>query len=251
MLLELNRKQEMLAEAQKLKAIGTLTAGIAHELNNPINNISLTVEALLEDYSAMSDEERLDLCRDLLSQAERAHGVVKNLLDFSRQRDIQMEPMAIGELLQKTAKLVSNQMALAHVKLIMNFPPDLPPVHGDVQQLSQVFVNIILNAVDAMPQGGVVRVNVELSPKRLHFLRIDISDTGQGIAPETLPFIFDPFFSTKGAKGTGLGLSVSYGIVAKHGGTIEVNSTPGEGTTFTILLPIGRTLSEQTMPQNS
>ena len=240
MMNELDRRQDMLAEAQKLRAIGTLTAGVAHELNNPLNNVSLTAEALLEDYDALDDAERLDMCRDVLAQAERAQGVVRNLLDFSRQREPQMEVLNVGTLFGQTNKLLSNQFKLAHARLELHVPTGLKPIRGDQQQLAQVFVNLYLNAIEAMEDGGVLRVSAVPDTNRPGFLRIDVADTGRGIPEEALSYIFDPFFSTKGPKGTGLGLSVSYGIVAKHGGTIEVESHVGKGTTFSVYLPFAK-----------
>ncbi len=234
---ELDRRQEMLASAQKLRAIGTLTAGVAHELNNPINNISLTAEALLEDVGTLSVQERTEMCRDLLSQAERAQGVVRNLLDFSRQREPRMVSVDVGPLLTRTCKLLSNQVRLSRARIELGIPDGLPPVLGDEQQLAQVFVNLCLNALEAMDRPGRLGVTAERAAGRPGFLRIGVSDTGRGIAPEVLPFIFDPFFTTKGAGGTGLGLSVSYGIVEKHGGTIEAASRVGEGTRFSVYLP--------------
>ncbi len=238
MLLELNHRQEMLAEAQKLRAIGTLTAGVAHELNNPINNISLTAEALIEDYAELPEKERLEMCSDLLSQADRAQGVVRNLLDFSRQREVDFSELDIGQLVRKTVKLIKNQIKLAKIKLETHFSSNLPPIQGDPQQLSQVFVNLCLNALDAMSRGGTLTITTAVTADDGQRIRVDISDTGAGIAPDVLPYIFDPFYSTKGAKGTGIGLAVSYGIVAKHGGEITVQSTPGKGTTFSIFLPV-------------
>ena len=234
MIHELDRRQEMLAEAQKLRAIGTLTAGVAHELNNPLNNISLTAEALLED---LSDADRRELCRDLLEQTERAQGVVRNLLNFARQRDVQPEALDLGALIRETARLAQNQIRLAKAQLDVVIADDLPAIRGDRQQLSQVFVNLYLNALDAMPGGGRLAVRAARAPDRPALVAVEVQDSGTGIPPDVLPYVFDPFFTTKGAKGTGLGLSVSYGIVAKHGGTIEVASEPG-ATTFTVLLPV-------------
>jgi two-component system NtrC family sensor kinase len=238
MLLELNRRQEMLAESQKLRAIGTLTAGVAHELNNPINNISLTAEGLLEDYATLDDAARLDLCHDMLTQAERAKGVVRNLLDFARQRDVRVEPLDLGLLLGETVRLTGNQVRLAGAHLEVDIPDGLPAIRGDRQQISQVFVNLYLNALDAMPQGGTLRVRAGVAPDRPGFLRVDVEDTGIGIPESVLPYVFDPFYTTKGAKGTGLGLSVSYGIVTGHGGDITVQSQAGAGTTFSVFLPV-------------
>ena len=234
---ELDRRQEMLAEAQKLRAIGTLTAGVAHELNNPINNISLTAEALLEDYATLSDDERRDLCRDLLTQAERAQGVVRNLLNFARQREAHLEVLDVGALIGETTRLAQNQIRLGGVRLEVTVAEPLLPIRGDRQQLAQVLLNLLLNALDAMPGGGLLRIGADRAA-RAGFVRIAVADTGTGIPPDALPFVFDPFFTTKGSRGTGLGLSVSYGIVTKHGGTIEVESRVGSGTTFGVLLPI-------------
>jgi signal transduction histidine kinase len=238
MMQELDRRQEALAEAQKLRAVGTLTAGIAHELNNPINNISLTAEAMLEDTQTLTDDDRADLCRDLLTQAERAQGIVRNLLDFSRQRDVHMEVVDLGALLRSTSRLAGNQIKLAGARLELDVPDDIPVIHGDTQQLGQVFVNLYLNALDAMASGGLLRVTALRAPDRPGYVQVDVSDNGIGIPADVLPFLFDPFFTTKKAKGTGLGLSVSYGIVTKHGGDISVTSTPGRGTTFSVLLPV-------------
>ena len=237
MMWELSHRQAALAEAQKLRAIGTLTAGVAHELNNPINNISLTAEAMIEDYWTLADADRLDLCQDLLTQAERAKGIVRNLLDFSRQREAHMEVLDLRELLRSTSRLAGNQIRLAGVSVELELPAHVPAIYGDGQQLAQVFVNLYLNALDAMASGGLIRVVVGDASSHPGFVHIQVSDNGVGIPAEALPFVFDPFFTTK-AKGTGLGLSVSYGIVTKHGGNISVTSAPGSGTTFDILLPV-------------
>jgi len=238
MMQELDQRQEALAEAQKLRAIGTLTAGIAHELNNPINNISLTAEAMLEDCGTLAEADRLDMCRDLLAQTERAQGIVGNLLDFSRQRAVHMEVVDLAALLHSTTRLAGNQIKLAGARLELEAPDNVPAIRGDRQQLSQVFVNLYLNALDAMTSDGIIRVVLGDAPNRAGYVQVEVSDNGSGIPADVLPFIFDPFFTTKAAKGTGLGLSVSYGIVAKHGGDIRVASTPGAGTTFTVLLPV-------------
>ena len=236
MMQELNRRQEALAEAQKLRAVGTLTAGIAHELNNPINNMSLTAEAMLEDAETLTSEQHLDLCHDLLSQAERAQGIVRNLLDFSRQRDVHVQRLDLGALLRSTTKLVGNQIKLAGARLDLDVPDGIPPVNGDGQQLAQVFVNLYLNALDAIAHGGVIRVAARPAPRDPRYVQVEVSDNGRGIPPDALPFVFDPFFTSGKAKGTGLGLSVSHGIIAKHGGDIRVDSAPGRGTTFTVSL---------------
>lgn len=234
---ELERRQEMLAEAQKLRAIGTLTAGVAHELNNPINNISLTAEALLEDCEQLSVDELRDLCGDLLSQAERAQGVVRNLLDFARVREPQRRPLEVAELIESTLKLAGNQLRLSGATVDLSVAEGMPLIHGDKQQLSQVLVNLYLNALDAMAARGALRISARMGDEP-GFVSVAVTDSGRGIPKEALPYIFDPFFTTKGAKGTGLGLSVSHGIVTKHGGDIRVRSEVGKGTTMEVLLPV-------------
>jgi signal transduction histidine kinase len=238
MIHQLARRQEMLVQAHKLKAVGTLTAGIAHELNNPINNIMLTAAILQEDYRSLSDEDRIDMAKDLVDQAQRSQKIVRNLLDFARESEMKTELFQAKNLIEEVLRLTSNQMKIAKVKLRRQFADNLPAIHGDKTQLNQVLLNIVLNAVDAMPKGGVLTVKTGISQE---FLKIDISDTGVGIPEHILNSIFDPFFTTKSTgKGTGLGLSVSLGIIRKHGGDIQVQSILNEGTTFTILLPAAK-----------
>jgi two-component system NtrC family sensor kinase len=238
MIHQLARRQEMLVQAHKLKAVGTLTAGIAHELNNPINNIMLTAAILQEDYRSLSDEDRIDMANDLVDQAQRSQKIVRNLLDFARESEMKTELFQVRDLIEEVLRLTTNQMKLSKVKPNRQFADNLPPIHGDKAQLNQVFLNIVLNAVDAMPQGGVLTVKTGVNQE---YLKVDVSDTGVGIPEHILNSIFDPFFTTKSTgKGTGLGLSVSLGIIRKHGGDIQVKSIPNEGTTFTVLLPTAK-----------
>lgn len=237
MMRELARRQEVLVQAHKLSAVGTLTAGVAHELNNPINNIVLTAEVLREDYAGLSDEERLEMVEDLAHEAARARQIVRNLLDFARQEEMTSEHVDLAELLRRTASLASNQVKLSGARIELAIPSNLPGVHGDAQSLGQVFLNLVLNALDAVGKGGKVRIAAEAAHEfqRVH---VTVSDDGRGIPPDVLPFIFDPFFTTKPrGKGTGLGLSVSLGIVRQHGGDIRVESAAGGGSTFTVILP--------------
>jgi len=238
MMQELGHRHDMLVKSHKLRAVGTLTAGIAHELNNPINNITLTSAMLQEEYAELSDEERLDMIHDLTTQADRAARIVRNLLDFARESELESELVDVGKLLEETLQLTSNQVKLKKVKAAFHAPTNLPPIYGDKQSLSQIFVNLVLNALDAMPGGGQLDIRVEEASEP-GFLAVQLQDTGTGIPEHILPNIFDPFFTTKRrGKGTGLGLSVSLGIVKRHGGDIRVDSRPGSGTTFTVLLPI-------------
>ena len=234
---ELAQRQEALVQSHKLRAVGTLTAGVAHELNNPINNITLTAAMLKEDYFSLTDEQRLEMVDDLVSQAERSQKIVRNLLDFARESEITTEKLNLGALLQQTASLAANQIKLSGARICLDIAENLPPIHGDRQSLVQVFLNLLLNALDAVGKGGQVKICAD-GHREEDCLCVRISDNGHGIAAHVLPRIFDPFFTTKSrGKGTGLGLSMSLGIVRQHGGDIRVESHPGEGTTFTVLLP--------------
>lgn len=240
MMYELNRRQEQMIESHKLRAIGTLTAGIAHELNNPLNNITLTAFMLEEDYGTLDDNERLEMVRDLIREAERSKNIVRNLLDFARESEIQTEHLNIAELISETVKLAQNKIKLKGVKLESSFPDNMPFIHGDRQQLVQVFLNLILNAVDAMKKGGKLEISSPHSDLP-DFILVRFADNGCGIPHHMLSSIFDPFFTTKTTgHGTGLGLSVSKGIIEKHGGDIRVESEVGKGTVFYVSLPIAK-----------
>ncbi len=240
MMSQLEHRQDLLVKAHKLKAVGTLTAGVAHELNNPINNIMLTAASLEEDEDDLSEEDRAEMIRDLVTESERAQRIVRNLLDFARESSIETEVLDPEELVEQTLQLAANQIKLAKVKVKGEMADNLPAIRGDFQQLTQVFLNIVLNALDAMPGGGVLAISIHTTRDR-DFVAFEFTDTGTGMPDHVLENIFDPFFTTKtGAKGTGLGLSVSLGMVRKHGGDIRVRTEAGKGTTFTILLPVAK-----------
>ncbi|MFA6899024.1 MAG: HAMP domain-containing sensor histidine kinase [Desulfurivibrionaceae bacterium] len=234
MLQALNAKQNQLVQSEKLAAIGKVTAGIAHEINNPLNNISLTAEVLLEDLPNLACSERMDMVRDILVQSDRAREVVHHLLEFSRTRKSNiMEPVDLVALMESSITLVKNQFRLGGIIYRYDHPDQPVLVSGNPNQLQQVLVNLMLNAVQAMQPDGRLELTVSGFGKEA---RIVVSDTGGGIAPDALTHIFDPFFTTKN-EGTGLGLSLSYAIVKDHSGDIGVESEPGRGTTFTITLP--------------
>jgi two-component system NtrC family sensor kinase len=237
MIRELEEHQEEILQSRKIAAIGTLTAGIAHELNNPINNIALTAEALKEDFGQMDEGEAQGLMQDILVQAERASEIVKGLLDFSRSERPELEPVSIVTVIDDTLKLVRNQLMLSGIQVDKEISPEVPPISGDRKSLQQVFLNLFINAIQAMSDGGQLIIRVWSD--RDQWLHVDVKDTGQGIDPEHLPHIFDPFYTTKEVgRGTGLGLSVTYGIIEKHGGHIEAHSKKGEGALFSIVLPV-------------
>ncbi|MBI5248598.1 MAG: sensor histidine kinase, partial [Desulfomonile tiedjei] len=237
MISELEERQEQLLQARKIAAIGTFTSGIAHELNNPVNNIVLTAESLKEDFDEIDGEEALGMIQDILIQSERASEIIKNLLDFSRSERPEMTSVSIPSIIQDTMRLVRNQLLLSSVDEETNISPGLPFVCGDYKSLQQVFLNLFINAVHAMPEGGTLSTRAWASDDG-EWVKIEVRDTGIGIEPGDIPHIFDPFFTTKEVgKGTGLGLSVTYGILQKHGGRIEVQSGKGKSTTFVIMLP--------------
>lgn len=249
MIQELENREAILIQSHKMRAVGTLTAGVAHELNNPLNNITLTAHMLLEDYDGLSDRERKEMVEDLISEAKRSKVIISNLLDFARESSSQLEPLDLKQILKDTIDLASNQIRLSNIRLDFRATENLPRVHGDSQQLRQVFLNLILNAIDASPKGGKIEILV-LSADDPSSLAVKVIDFGSGIPEHILGSIFDPFFTTKGkGKGTGLGLSVSQGIVAKHGGQIRVSSREGRGSTFTVTLPV-TTIPAEILPAN-
>jgi two-component system NtrC family sensor kinase len=236
MLAELRTQQDRVVKGAKLAAVGTLTSGIAHEINNPLNNISITTEALMEGLQSFSDEEKWRHLQDIYFETERASEIVKSLLDFTRKERPDTELVDLQEVLHSTIRLVQNEMAINNVSLTSEIPADMPTVLGAPNPFRQVFLNLLLNAIQAMPGGGSIRVRANLHAAER--VCVDISDTGPGIPADVLPRIFDPFFTTKEpGKGTGLGLSTSLGIVRKFGGDIHVTSEPGHGTLFHVCLP--------------
>ncbi len=248
MVRELDRHHRILVESHKLRAMGTLVAGVAHELNNPLNNILLTASLLSEEYEDLDDGERQEMLKDVIGQAERSKKTVRNLLDFARESEMRVEPLDVRKLLEKTTELLRNQLRVKKIRLSQNLPDLLPAVHGDQQLLSQVFMNLILNAIDVLPEKGKIRIDID-TERVEGFLAVDITDNGPGIPRHILSQIFDPFFTTKPqGKGTGLGLSVSRGIVRKLDGYLNVESELKEGATFTVLLPITTIPSEISAP---
>jgi two-component system NtrC family sensor kinase len=236
---ELKVHQERLVHSERMAAVGSLTSGIAHELNNPLNNISLTTESLLGDFASYSEDEKLRMLEQISTQVERASATVRQLLDFTRKDQPAFTHVAISGILQSTLRLIGNELALAKVEPRLETDGSLPPVLGNPRNLQQVFLNLCLNGIQAMPKGGVLGVRARAEGESL--VRVDVSDTGVGISTENLGKIFEPFFTTKEAgKGTGLGLTVVQSIIEKHGGKITVQSGVGEGTTFTVLLPVAR-----------
>lgn len=235
---ELEKRQKILVESHKIRAIGNLVAGVAHELNNPLNNILLTAASLEEDYDDIARPEKEEMIADVIGETERAQKIVRNLLDFARESETRIKRLDLNKTLQKAIDLVANQVKISRIRLETYLPKNLPPVHGDAQLLGQVFVNLILNAIDVLPQReGRITISVDRDRKD-GYVAVSITDNGPGIAEHVLKRIFDPFFTTKPeGKGTGLGLSVSRGIVQQLGGYIRAESEVDKGTTFSVFLP--------------
>ena len=235
MSLELATHQEDLLQARKIAAIGTLTAGVAHEINNPLNNIVLCADTLRETYGDVLDADAKETVEDILTQAERARDIVKDLLDFSRSERASFSPLSPEMIVKSSLALVKNQAVLAGLTMHVDIAPGLPLVDGNMRRVQQVFVNLVQNAAQATPQGGTIAI---IARDAGAFVEFTVQDTGKGIAPEDLPHVFEPFFTTKAVgEGTGLGLAVTYSIIKRHNGRIEVESEPGKGTAFHVFLP--------------
>jgi two-component system, NtrC family, sensor kinase len=232
---ELEARQEQIIHSRKIASLGTLVSGVAHELNNPINNIILTIDSLVGGRK-ITDDRRATLLQDILDQAIRASGIVKNLLEFSRSEASTVQDIELPQLLQDTIRIAGNQIALSKIKVHQHIAPRLAKVRGNRQELQQVLLNLIINSVQAMPAGGDLIITVDQEKDKK--INITVQDTGVGIPEKHLPYIFDPFFTTKEVgQGTGLGLSVSYGIIHKHGGRISVDNCKDKGCKFTVAIP--------------
>ncbi|MFP4037410.1 MAG: ATP-binding protein [Desulfobacteraceae bacterium] len=236
MLQELHRRSEQLIQSEKVASLGTLTSGVAHELNNPLNNISTSVQILLEELGEGDLDYQKELLAETEKQVERARDIVKALLEFSRQRSFSLKEVRFADLVEQTLKLIRGEIP-SHIHLQVEVPEDIK-ADMDPRRIQQVLLNLILNAFQAMEDQGTMRIKASRTGDGREFW-FDIEDNGKGIDPHDLPKIFDPFFTTKEVgKGSGLGLSVSQGIVEQHGGRIEVRSEVGKGTTFRVYLPL-------------
>jgi signal transduction histidine kinase len=238
MISELDKRSEQLVQSKKMASLGTLTSGVAHELNNPLNNISTSVQILLEELEDEDLAYKKELLVETEGQIQRARDIVRALLEFSQERFFKLKKVKFSELVGNTIKLIKGEIP-TNVQLAVDVPVD---IQGDMdpRRIEQVLINFILNAIQAMDKGGILSIRAWRDENKAGFC-FEVSDTGIGIAPEDLGKIFDPFFTTKDVgKGSGLGLSVSHGIIEKHGGRIEVKSEIGKGTRFIVFLPSPR-----------
>lgn len=230
---EIKRIEHHLHRSEKLASLGKLVAGIAHEINNPLTGV-LLYSSIIDSDARLDPELKPDI-EKIISETRRCADIVSRLLEFSREAMPHKEAICLNSLIDKVIDLVYKQPSFHDIVFVKDYADNLPDVLVDPGQIHQVLINMILNASHAMPDGGTLTISTSTDENRSS-VRSDITDTGSGISKENLSHIFDPFFTTK-SEGTGLGLSISYGIVENNGGTIEVKSAPGEGTTFTVTLP--------------
>jgi signal transduction histidine kinase len=228
---ELERKNKELMQTKKLAAIGTLASGVAHELNNPLNNIYLSAQILAREAGEHCSPAIQEVLNDILNQTVRVKKIVGDLLEYARGREPRFEELDLSGLIRGTLNRLAK--TAEGITIGLESLPEQVSIEGDAGQLEQVFVNLFTNAVEAMKGKGALQVKVNASP---HSAVIRVSDTGKGIPKESVEKIFEPFFTTKD-KGTGLGLAIVYNIIMKHGGGITVESEEGKGTTFAVTLP--------------
>jgi C4-dicarboxylate-specific signal transduction histidine kinase len=232
-------KQAQLVQAAKLASIGELTTGIAHELNNPLNNISLLASNVIELLRPVTNQPSLIGNLELIQiQVNRAATIINHLRTFGRASSESREPVCLNEAIRSSLSFVHDALRIGNISVQANLSLHDVLVWGNRIRLEQVFVNLLTNARDALEQADTKHI---LIASRVHeaTAEVVIRDTGCGIAPDVLPRIFDPFFTTKPrGQGTGLGLSINYGIIKEHHGNIEVESSPGKGTTFVLRFPV-------------
>jgi PAS domain S-box-containing protein len=231
--------ESQLSQAEKMSSIGLLAAGVAHEVNTPLAVISSYAQLLSKQLQG--DEKKFALLDKITKQTFRASEIVNNLLNFSRTSGTEFGEVDLNKVIRETLTLLEHQFKVARIKVEQDTCEHLPLIHGNAGKLQQVFLNLFLNAKDAMPDGGTLRVGTQNGSG----VNVTISDTGTGIAQEHIDRIYDPFFTTKhsprdGRRGTGLGLSVTYGIIQEHAGKIRVESKAGSGTTFYLDFPLMR-----------
>jgi C4-dicarboxylate-specific signal transduction histidine kinase len=237
---ELRDKQEQLVQAGKLATLGELTTGVAHELNNPLNNIDLFVGNAVDliELTVTDKGQLVGQLRQAMQQVRKATEIISHLRTFGRAAPASREPMPLRQIIERALSLLQEQLRLREIAVTVDLGPEEPWVVGNAIQMEQVFINLLTNARDAMADSPRKAIRISASVDSVA-TELAFADTGPGIAPGLERRIFDPFFTTKEVgKGTGLGLSIAYGIIKEHGGTISVVSPPGEGATFLIHLPL-------------
>ncbi len=234
MTVSLKETRSQLLQSERLASLGRMAAGIAHEINNPLTGIMMFTSSLEEDENCTEEmKESVDV---IMNETKRCREIIRGLLDFARQRQANLQRIDINEAISNSVKIVTSQCQASGIAIDTSLDESIPTMMADAVQLEQVFLNLMINASDAMKSNGTLTVKSHLVNR--DEVEIEITDTGHGIPKENLTQIFEPFYSTKGTKGTGLGLAVSWGIVQQHGGTLDVESEVGKGTTFNIRLPL-------------
>jgi len=236
----LKKRSEQLLQARKLASLGILTAGVAHELNNPLNNISTSIQILLEELEEDNIKNKRNMLLEAEKQVERARDIVKALLEFSREKSLSFKQVQFRNLVEKTVNLLKRELP-SEITVDMKIPEDIE-ANLDPKRIQQVIINLILNSIQAMTEEGVLTIKawegMENDAKMLYF---QVQDTGHGISNQDINKIFDPFFTTRDVgKGSGLGLSISHSVIEQHGGRIDVESFPGEKTKITVILPLNK-----------
>ena len=233
----LKKRSEQLIQARKLASLGVLTSGVAHELNNPLNNISTSIQILIEELEKGNIEQKLNRLIEVEKQVERAKNIIKALLEFSHAKSLSFKRVQFKNLVKKSIELIKEEMP-DEISINMNVPENIE-ANLDPKRVQQVLINLMLNSIQAMMEGGVLTIraweSIEDDEKMLYF---QVQDTGHGISKQDVNKIFDPFFTTKDVgKGSGLGLSISHSIIEQHGGRIEVEGVSEKGSKFTVILP--------------
>jgi len=239
----LKQRQEQLIRSEKMAALGQLSAGIAHEIRTPLTSIKIFIQSLEKEIDL--DENQEEDFRIIMKEIDRINENITRFLNFARPDEPLFQAINVSTLVKETVNLLAAKLKNSGIRLDIFLPEEHPPVEGDPKQLTQVFLNLLLNAVEAMPQGGTLTISsaFKVNPdSRQEFFQLMIKDTGHGIPEKDRPYLFDPFFTTK-AGGTGLGLSIVYSIIQKHNGRIEVESELGRGSSFILSLPIQKEAS--------
>ena len=234
---ELREAEDQLIRSEKLASLGKMASGVAHEINNPLTSILINASLMLETCG--DGHAFLEPLTMISEETARCAEIVKGLLEFARQTPAQIAPADINDVIERTAQLIEMQASVRNVKIIKALDTSLPQIELDKNKIRQVFSNLMINAIEAMPTGGTLTITSRLNGNGRQ-VEILFADTGVGIPPENIQKLFDPFFTTK-SFGTGLGLAVSYGIIQQRGGTIDVKSEVGRGSVFTVKLPLEET----------
>ncbi len=228
------RYDHLALQTEKLSALGRMAAGIAHEINNPLGGILLYSTNLFKKVPEEGPfKEGLEI---IINETMRCKTIIQDLLEFSREKEPEKTSANFNHTIEKILGMLENEFRLHHIRVETHLSSEMPDILVDVNQMHQVFVNLLLNAVEAIQDNGVISIRSQIDPTQ-RCIRVEIADSGCGIPPEHISKVFEPFFTTK-AKGTGLGLAVSYRIVRNHHGDIKVSSQPGQGTRFTIEIPL-------------